>query len=331
VKALVSERPGDGRTLSLRTVPSPVPTAGEVLIAVEACGVNYPDVLMIQDLYQFRPERPFSPGCEVAGRVLAVGPGVREVKAGDRVVAGTGWGGMAEQLVVPENRSFRITADIPSETAAGLLMTYGTAQYALEDRAALKAGETLLVLGAAGGVGLATVELGKLRGARVIAAVSSPAKAEVARARGADATLIYPTELDGTSAKALSAEFKSACGPDGAHVIFDAVGGVYAEAALRAIAWEGRYLVVGFPAGIPKIPLNLPLLKSCSVIGVFWGAFVGRNPVRHRANVAELLQLCAAGKLRPLISERYPLEHGGAAIARLASRSAVGKIVVTVP
>jgi NADPH2:quinone reductase len=301
-----------------------------VLIAVEACGVNYPDVLIIQDLYQFRPERPFSPGCEVVGRVLAVGPGVSEVKTGDRVVAGTAWGGMAEQLVVPENRSFRITADIPSETVAGLLMTYGTAQYALEDRAALKAGETLLVLGAAGGVGLAAVELGKLRGARVIAAVSSPAKAEIARARGADATLIYPTALDGTSAKALSAEFKSACEPGGAHVIYDAVGGLYAEPALRAIAWEGRYLVVGFPAGIPKIPLNLPLLKGCSVIGVFWGAFVDHNPERHRANVAELLQLCAAGKVRPLISERYPLEQGGTAIARLASRSAVGKIVVTV-
>jgi NADPH2:quinone reductase len=331
LRALVSERPGDGMTLCLRTVPNPAPAAGEVLIAVEACGVNYPDVLIIQDLYQFRPERPFSPGSEVVGRVLAVGPGVTEVKAGDRVVAGVGWGGMAEQVVAPENRCFPLPANIPAETAAGLLMTYGTSQHALKDRAALKAGETLLVLGAAGGVGLAAVELGKIIGARVIAAVSTPAKAEVARARGADATLVYPTVVDSTSAKALAAEFKSACGSEGAHVIYDGVGGAYAEPALRAIAWLGRYLVVGFPAGIPKIPLNLPLLKGCSVVGVFWGAFIARCPERHRANIAELLQLCAAGNLRPLISERYSLEQGGAAIARLASRNAVGKIVVTVP
>jgi NADPH2:quinone reductase len=330
LRALVSERPGDGTTLSLRTVPSPVPNASEVLIAVEACGVNYPDVLLIQDLYQFRPERPFSPGGEVVGKILAVGSDVKELKAGDRVVAGVGWGGMAEQVVAPESRCFRLAANIPAQAAVALLMNYGTSQHALEDRAALKAGETLLVLGAGGGVGLAAVELGKLMGARVIGAVSSAAKAEAARGRGADATLIYPTVLDSASTRALAGEFKRACGPDGAHVIYDAVGGEYSEPALRAIAWQGRYLVVGFPAGIPKLPLNLPLLKGCSVIGVFWGAFVERSPERHRANIAELLRLCAAGKLHPLISERYPLEQGGAAIARLASRGAVGKIVVTI-
>jgi NADPH2:quinone reductase len=237
---------------------------------------------------------------------------------------------MAEQLVVPESRCFRISGDIPAETAAGLLMNYGTSQHALQDRAGLKAGETLLVLGAAGGVGLAAVELGKLMGARVIAAVSSTAKAEAVRARGADATLIYPTALDSVSSKALAGEFKRACGPDGAHVIYDAVGGDYSDPALRAIAWQGRYLVVGFAAGVPKLPLNLPLLKGCSVIGVFWGAFVERSPEHHRRNIAELLRLCAAGKLRPLISERYPFEQGGAAIARLASRCAIGKIVVSI-
>jgi NADPH2:quinone reductase len=330
LRALVSERPGDGTTLLLRTVQSPVPNGNEVLIGVEACGVNYPDVLIIRDLYQFRPERPFSPGSEVVGKVLAVGPEVRELKAGDRVVAGLGWGGMAEQLVAPESRCLRISADISAQTAAGLLMNYGTSQHALQDRAGLEAGETLLVLGAAGGVGLAAVELGKLMGARVIAAVSSAAKAQAARSRGADVTLIYPTALDSASAKTLAGEFKRACGPDGAHVIYDAVGGDYAEPALRAIAWQGRYLVVGFAAGVPKLPLNLPLLKGCSVIGVFWGAFVERSPEHHRANVAELLRLCAAGSIRPLISECYPLEQGGAAIARLAARGAIGKIVVTV-
>lgn len=331
MKALLSIRPGDGASLRLSEIVAPLPGPGTVRIAVEACGINFPDALIIQDLYQFRPGRPFAPGTEVAGRIDALGEGVTRFAIGDRVIGGAGWGGLVEKLVVPETRCFRIPDEMPADIGAALLMTYGTSQHALKDRAALRSGETLLVLGAAGGVGLAAVELGKIYGARVIGAVSTEEKAGVVRRCGADDVIIYGThELDGNAAKALSARIKDASG-GGVDVVYDAIGGNYAEPAMRAMAWEGRYLVVGFTAGISRVPLNLPLLKGCSIVGVFWGAFIERNQARHEQNVAELITLYQKGLIRPLVSEHFPLQRGGEAIERLRSRSAVGKVVVTVP
>jgi len=331
MKALLSKAVGGPETLVLDDLPDPKPLKGEVVIAVRAVGVNFPDVLIIEDKYQFKPERPFAPGGEIAGEVEAVGEGVTNLKVGDRVLAMTGWGGMAEKLAVDASRCIPVPPDMPFDVAAGFVMTYGTSIHALKDRAQLKAGETLLVLGAAGGVGLAAVELGKAMGARVVAAVSSDAKAAMARAHGADVTVVYPQgPFDKDGSKALAQQFKEACGPNGADVIYDPVGGGYAEPALRAIAWEGRYLVVGFPAGIPSLPLNLTLLKSCQIVGVFWGAFAARDPKRNQANLMELLGMWKSGAIKPEISEHYPLERGGEAIQRLASRQAMGKVVVTV-
>ncbi len=328
MKALLSEAPGGPETLVLRDVPVPQPAAGQVRVAVHACGINFPDVLLIEDKYQFRPTRPFAPGMELAGRVDAIGPEVAGLAVGARVIVQAGHGGLAEFLVVDASRCLPMPATMPYDVAAGFLVTYGTSYHALKDRAALQSGETLLVLGAAGGVGLAAVEIGRAMGARVIAATSSEAKASVAREHGADATVLYPAEV--TDTRALAAAFKQACGANGADVIYDPVGGDYAEPALRAIAWEGRYLVIGFPAGIPRLPLNLTLLKGCDVRGVFWGAFVERNPQRHAQNMRALFELHARGLVRPEISERFPLERGGEAITRLARREAVGKVVVII-
>jgi NADPH2:quinone reductase len=301
-----------------------------VRVAVAACGINYPDVLMISDLYQARPERPFAPGGEVAGVIDAIGPGVSGLAIGDRVAAGIGVGGLAEAVVTDAYRCFPIPATMSWETAAALLLTYGTSYYALRGRGDLQPGETLFVLGAAGGVGLAATELGKALGARVIAGVSSAAKAEAVRSRGADDVLIYPTcPLDKDAGRSFSRQLKDMAG-GGVDVAYDAVGGGYAEPTLRAMAWEGRYLIIGFPAGIARIPLNLPLLKGCSVIGVFWGESVERNPAGYRKDVADLFALHEQGKIDPLISEVFPLNRGGEAIARLAARAAIGKLVVTV-
>ena len=331
MKALLSRDPGLPETLRLEDVADPQPKAGEVVIAVRACGVNFPDFLIVQDLYQFKPARPFSPGGEVSGEIAAVSEGVTNVKVGDRVLASVGWGGMAEKLAVDASRCVKIPAAMPFDEAAAFLMTYGTSQHALQDRAKLKAGETLLVLGAAGGVGLAAVELGKAMGARVIGAVSTQEKADFVKAYGADEAIVYPTgPFDKAGAKALADLFKKGCGPNGADVIYDGVGGEYAEASLRAIAWEGRFLVVGFPAGIPKIPLNLALLKGCDIVGVFWGDFVRRNPKAHAANLDALMALYGAGKIKPHVSERFPLSKAADAITWLSSRKAVGKVVVTV-
>jgi NADPH2:quinone reductase len=327
MKALLSEQPGGPETLVLRELPEPLPKAGELRIAVKACSLNYPDALMIEDKYQFRPPRPFAPGLEVAGIVEQLGEGAAGFKVGDRVFVHTTHGGLADQLIATPSQCMSIPTAMPFETAAALLLTYGTSLHALQDRAQLKAGETLLVLGAAGGVGLAAVELGKACGARVVAAVSSAAKAAVAREHGADETLVYPAEV--SDARALAAMFKEACSAKGADVIYDPVGGEYAEPALRAIAWEGRYLVIGFPAGIPKFPLNLLLLKGCDVRGVFWGAWVAREPKRHQANMQRLLELYASGGIRPRISARFPLAEGGAALATLLRREALGKIIVS--
>lgn len=332
MKAVLSEAPGGPETLRICDVPDPVPVAGQLLVRVRACAINYPDVLIIEDKYQFKPPRPFAPGGEIAGIVEAVGEGVTGWAAGDRLIAMIGHGGLAEKVLVsaamalplPEGRSF--------EDGSALILTYATSIHALLDRGRLQAGQTLLVLGAAGGVGLAAVELGKAYGARVVAAVSSEEKADAARLAGADATLVYPRgPFDKAGSKALSQLFKDAVGPNGADVIYDPVGGDYAEPALRAIAWEGRYLVVGFPAGIPRLPLNLTLLKSCDVCGVFWGAFAARDPKANAAHIATLFRLWDEGKIAPKVSRTWPLEEAADAIAWMAARKAVGKLVVTVP
>ena len=327
MKALLSREPGGPETLRMEDVPDPVAAAGEILARVRACSINYPDVLIIEDKYQLKPTRPFAPGSEIAGEVEAVGEGVSGWKTGDRLIAATGFGGLVEKVVIAAERAIPLPAERSFEEGSALLLTYATAIHALIDRGRLQEGQTLLVLGASGGVGMAAVEIGKALGARVIAAVSSGEKAAAARAAGADEAVVYPT--DAAQPKALSDLFKNAVGPGGADVILDPVGGAYSEAALRSVAWEGRFLVVGFPAGIAKLPLNLTLLKSCDVCGVFWGAFVARDPKRNAEHVEQLFRWWSEGKIAPRISETYPLEQGGEAIAALRDRKAIGKLVVT--
>ena len=331
MKALLSTAPGGPETLTVGELPSPVAGPGELKVRVRSAAINYPDVLIIEDKYQFKPPRPFAPGGEIAGEVIAIGEGVEDWAVGDRVIAVPGWGGLVEEIVIPARSAFRLPAERSFVDGAALLLTYATSIHGLYDRGKLAEGQTLLVLGAAGGVGLAAVELGKARGARVIAAVSSEEKAAAATAAGADAAIVYPRgPFDKDGSKALAQMFKAAVGPGGADVIYDPVGGDYAEPALRSIAWEGRYLVVGFPAGIPRLPLNLTLLKSCDVCGVFWGAFAARDPKANAAHVAELFRLWDEGKISPVVSATYPLERGGEAIAALAARNVIGKVVVTI-
>jgi len=332
MKALLSKAVGGPETLVLEDVASPEAKPGQAVVQVKAIGVNFPDVLIIEDKYQFKPERPFSPGGEISGIVKSVGEGVTHVKPGDRVLGNTGWGGMAEELALEAARLVKIPDSMPFEDAAAFIMTYGTSWHALKDRADLQAGQSLLVLGAAGGVGLAAVELGKAMGANVIAAASSQEKVDLCLSRGAKSGVVYPKgPFDRDGQKALAGLFKDATGPNGADVIYDAIGDAYAEPALRSIAWEGKYLVVGFAAGeIPKIPLNLALLKGCDIVGVFWGAWVGKNPKKHQESVAELMQMYADGKIKPYVSETFALADASKAISHLASRKAMGKVVVTV-
>ena len=327
MRALLSEAPGGPETLQLRELPDPSPGPGDLLVRVRACAINYPDVLIIEDKYQLKPPRPFAPGSEIAGEIALVGEGVEGWSAGDRLIAATGYGGLVEKAVIPATRAIPLPSDRTFAEGSALLLTYATAIHALVDRGRLQAGQTLLVLGAAGGVGIAGVEIGKALGARVIAAVSSEEKARAASEAGADETIVYPAS--DADPKALTQLFKDAVGPDGADVILDPVGGDYSEAALRSIGWEGRFLVVGFPAGIARLPLNLTLLKSCDVCGVFWGAFVARDPKRNAAHVEQLFRWWAEGKIAPKISATYPLEKGGEAIAALRDRKAIGKLVVT--
>ena len=330
MKAILSKSPGGPDTLVIEDVEAPSAGKGQVVLDVKAVGVNYPDVLIIQDQYQFKPERPFSPGGEVSGVVKSVGEGVAHLKPGDRVIGSTGWGGMAEEIALDAARCIPIPDAMPFEEAAAFIMTYGTSHYALKDRGNVKPGESLLVLGAAGGVGLAAVELGKAMGMTVIAGASTQEKVDLAIAKGADKGLVYPSgPLDKAQQKALSDEIKS-LGGGGVDVIYDGVGGDYAEPALRAMNWEGRFLVIGFPAGIPKLPLNLTLLKSCQVVGVFWGAFTARNPKGNQENIADLFRLYTEGKIRPHVSNTYPLDQAADAITELMERRAKGKVVVTV-
>lgn len=326
MKALVSEYCGPAETLVLHDMPEPMPGPGEVSVAVEACGINYPDVLMIEDRYQFRIERPFAPGIEICGRVAALGDGVADIVPGTRILAQIRSGGLAEMAIAKADRLIIVPDTIAPEQAAGVLLTYGTSYHALHDRANLRPGETLLVLGAGGGVGLAAVALGKCLGAFVVATASSEEKAAAARRSGADRTLVYSKEVD---RRAFTEQLKAIC-PNGADVIYDPVGGDYAEPALRAIAWNGRYLVVGFAAGIPHIPLNLILLKGAQVIGVFWGAAIERDPAGMRSSVATIIDWLVEGRISPMPPTIYSLAEGGDAIAALQHRRAVGKLVVQV-
>ena len=330
MRALLSTEPGGPETLRIEELPDPQVGAGGLLVRVRAAAINYPDVLIIEDKYQLRPPRPFAPGGEIAGEVEAVGEGVEGWNVGDRAIAVTGFGGLAEKIVVPARSAYHLPEERSFEEGAALLLTYATSIHALLDRGKLQSGQTMLVLGAAGGVGLAAVELGKAFEARVVAAVSSEEKAQAAREAGANQAVVYPSgPFDRDGQKALAQLFKDAVGPDGADVIFDPVGGDYTEPALRSIGWEGRFLVVGFPAGIAKLPLNLTLLKSCDVCGVFWGAFAARDPKRNADHVETLFKLWRQGMIAPKISATYPLERAGEAIAAIAARNVIGKLVVT--
>ncbi len=331
MQALLSVAPGGPETLDLTTLPDPEPKKGELLVGIRAAGVNFPDTLMIRDLYQIKPPRPFAPGGEIAGEVLAVGEGVTGFDVGDRVLALTGHGGFATHLRIKAATAVKFPASMPFEDAACFIFTYGTSYHALKDRANVQADETVLILGAAGGVGTAAIELSKAMGARVIAAVSSDEKAEFCRQIGADETIVYSHTMDRDAQKALSSEIKTLAGPNGVDVVYDAVGGDYAEPALRSMAWNGRYLVVGFPAGIPNIPLNLPLLKGCQIVGVFWGASVFRDPSGHEENVKELFDLYGKGAIRPQISAKFPLDRAAEALTMLADRTALGKVVISMP
>jgi NADPH:quinone reductase-like Zn-dependent oxidoreductase len=331
MKALLSVAPGGPETLVLTERPRPAAGAGELCVRVLACGINFPDVLIIEDKYQLRPERPFAPGAEIAGEVVEVGAGVLGWQPGDRMIAAIGYGGLAEMVSVAADRAVPLPDWADPEGAAALLMTYATTIHALVDRGQLRAGETLLVLGAAGGTGIAAIEIGKTLGARVVAACSTPEKAEIARAVGADETVVYGrAPFDRPASKALADAFKQAVGPAGADVVYDPVGGDYADPAIRSLAWYGRYLVIGFTAGIPRLPLNLALLKSCDIRGVFWGGFVGREPDRNRANVEQLFAWWREGRIKPRIERVWPLADGAQAIAWLRERQAVGKAVIRV-
>lgn len=331
MKALLSVAIGGPRTLQMTEVPAPAPGPGQAVVEVKACGVNFPDVLIIEDKYQVRLQRPFAPGIELAGVVRCVGTDVTATRPGDRVIGVNVWGGMAEQIAIEATRLIKIPDEMPFDAAAAFILTYGTSYHALKQRGRLRPGDRVLVLGAAGGVGLAAVQLAKAMGGYVVAAASSQDKADFCKRHGADDAIVYERgPLDREAQKTLSHRFKQASGENGFDVIYDAVGGDYAEPALRSIAWEGRYLVIGFAAGgIPKMPLNLALLKGCDILGVWWGAWIERMPDAHRQNNHELFDLYRQGKIRPYISERFPLERGGEALEHLASRKALGKVVVT--
>lgn len=323
MKAVLCKAFGPAETLVLEEVANLEPKKTEVVLDVHAAGVNFPDSLIIEGKYQFKPPFPFSPGGEAAGVISAVGEKVSQFKVGDRVMALTGWGSFAEQVAVPAYNVLPMPPSMDFTTAAAFSMTYGTSMHALKQRGNLQAGETLLVLGASGGVGLAAVEIGKAMGATVIAAASSAEKLAVAKAAGADHLINY-------SEQSLKDELKTLTKGQGVDVIYDPVGGPLFEEAFRSIAWNGRMLVIGFASGeIPALPANLPLLKGAALIGVFWGAFAQRQPQDNVANFQQLFAWYGEGKLKPLVSQTFPLEKAGDAIDTLAKRKAVGKVVVT--
>jgi len=324
MKAVLCKAYGPPESLVVEDVVSPDPGSGEVVVSVKAASVNFPDVLIIQNKYQFKPQLPFSPGSEVAGVVKTIGDGVTSVKPGDRVMAFTTYGAFAEEVKTEATRLLPLPAGMDFTHAAAFGLTYATSDHALRDRGQLAAGETLLVLGAAGGVGLAAIEIGKALGARVIAAASAEDKLAVCREHGADDSINY-------AADDLRERIKSLTDGRGVDVVYDPVGGAYTEAALRSLAWRGRLLVVGFAAGdIPKIPLNLTLLKGCSIVGVFWGEFTRREPQRFAESMQQLGRWYADGKLKPHVSQTYPLERAADALTAMANRQVKGKVVLTV-
>ncbi|WP_313086064.1 NADPH:quinone oxidoreductase family protein [Pseudomonas sp.] len=324
MKAVLCKAFGPADDLVIEQTDSPTIKKGEILLDVHAAGVNFPDTLIIEGKYQFKPPFPFSPGGEAAGVVAAVGERVSHLKVGDRVMGLTGWGSFAEQVAVPADNVLPIPESMDFPTAAAFSMTYGTSMHALKQRANLQPGETLLVLGASGGVGLAAVEIGKAMGARVIAAASTTEKLDVARRAGADELINY-------SEGSLREQLKALTGDQGVDVIYDPVGGKLFEEAFRSMAWNGRMLVVGFAAGdIPSLPANLPLLKGASLVGVFWGSFARRQPADNAANFKQLFAWHAEGKLKPLVSQTFALEQAAEAINTLAQRKAVGKLVMKV-
>jgi NADPH2:quinone reductase len=325
MRAVLCKEFGPPSSLVIEEIPDPVPGPGEVVVDVAAASVNYPDTLTIRDLYQFKPALPFAPGGEFAGTVSAVGATVDDVAVGDRVIAVQVAGGFAEKALVSQPKALLpIPPGMDFVSAASWVLAYGTSYYALKDRAEAKPGETVLVLGAAGGVGLAAVDLAGELDLRVIAAASSEEKLAVCREYGAAATINYTTEDLKDRVKALT-------GGAGVDIVVDPVGGDYTEAALRATAWKGRLLVIGFTAGaIPRIPLNLALLKGCDIRGVFWGSFTQRNPTLSSRNLLELVAMHQQGRIRPHISARYPLAQAPQAIADLLERRATGKVVVEV-
>ncbi len=323
MRAILCKELGPADKLVIEDVPSPQVSGDGVKVKVKAAGLNFPDTLIIQGKYQIKPELPFSPGGEMAGEIVEVGPDVKNLKPGMRVMGLTGYGSFAEEMVVSESRVIPVPDGMKDETAAAFSMVYGTSYHALKQRANIQPGETLLVLGASGGVGLAAVELGKAMGAKVIAAASSDDKLQVAKEAGADDLINYSDE---DLKEALKSRY-----PQGIDVIYDPVGDRFTEPALRNMAWNGRFLIVGFAAGeIPKIPANLTLLKGCSVVGVFWGAFTAKEPKEHIQNVKELMQLFAEGKINPRVSEVFPFEQYEDALAALSSRRAKGKVVLKV-
>ncbi len=331
MRALLSNKVGGPETLEMGELPEPKAIAGHIVVSVKACSINYPDTLIIKDMYQFKPPRPFAPGGEVAGVIEQIGDGVEGFAVGDRVIALCGHNGLAEKVMVMGFNCFKIPDSMSFEDASAILMTYGTSVHALKDRGHMKEGDNVLVLGGAGGIGISAIELVKAYGGRTIAGVSSEAKAQVARDAGADDVIIYPYQpLDKDTSKALAGEFKKAASGDGYNIIYDTVGGDYSEPAVRSIGWEGKFLVVGFPAGIAKLPLNLTLLKSCDVCGVFWGAFAARDPKRNHANIAQLFDFYGRGLIKPRISEVFDFADASKAIARLGNREAVGKLVVKI-
>ena len=323
MKAVLCKAWGAPESLVLEESASLVPGPGQVVVSVKAAGVNFPDTLIIQNKYQHKPPLPFSPGSEVAGVVKSLGAGVESWKAGDRVIAQTTYGGFAEEVIAETDQLLPIPEGMDFAPAASLGLAYGTSYYGLIERGQLRAGETLLVLGASGGVGLAAIEIGKILGAKVIACASSPAKLAVCREHGADETIDY-------CAEDMRARVKAITQGKGVDVVYDPVGGPYTEPALRDMAWGGRLLVVGFAAGdIPKIPLNLPLIKGCSIVGVWWGAFAKRDWAQHRDNIAQLGRWFAEGRIKPHISATYPLERAAEALNALAQRGVTGKVVLT--
>jgi NADPH2:quinone reductase len=323
MKALLCTRLGGPDDLEARDVPDPSAGPGEAVVRVEAAALNFFDTLIIAGKYQIKPELPFSPAGEFAGTVETVGAGVAAVAPGDRVAGYMGYGAARERVAVAPDQLVKLPDGLDAARAAGLIVTYGTAYYALKDRAQLKVGETLVVLGASGGVGLAAIEVGRIMGARVIACASSADKLDFARAHGADEVANY-------AAEDLRAALKRLGGEHGIDVVFDPVGGPHAEMALRSLAWQGRFLVIGFATGdIPKLPLNLVLLKGCDVRGIYWGSWLARDGAAHRANMAELLAWCAAGKLSAHVHAAYPLERGAQALHALKDRAVMGKVVLT--